>query len=165
MRSIRPAQATDLETILAVLAAARNFMCATGNPHQWVDGYPSAAVVEADLARGGGYVVEDDGAVVAYFAFLPSPEPTYAAIEGGAWLDDTASYHVVHRIGSYPHVHGIFDAILDWCFEQEPNIRIDTHRDNRIMQHLIARYGFSYCGIIHLASGAERLAYQKIKLT
>ena len=125
----------------------------------------SAAVVEADLARGGGYVVEDDGAVVAYFAFLPSPEPTYAAIEGGAWLDDTASYHVVHRIGSYPHVHGIFDAILDWCFEQEPNIRIDTHRDNRIMQHLIARYGFSYCGIIHLASGAERLAYQKIKLT
>ncbi len=163
MRTIRPAQATDLESILAVLAAARIFMCETGNPHQWVDGYPSAAVVEGDLARGGGYVVEDDGTLVAYFAFLPSPEPTYSVIEDGAWLDDTMPYYVVHRIASYPHAHGIFDAILDWCFAQHPNIRIDTHRDNRIMQHLITRYGFRYCGIIHVASGAERLAYQKIR--
>ena len=163
MRTIRPAQATDLESILAVLAAARIFMCETGNPHQWVDGYPSADVVERDLARGGGYGVEDDGTLVAYFAFLPSPEPTYARIDDGAWLDDSSPYYVVHRIGSYPHAHGIFDAILVWCFAQHPNIRIDTHRDNRIMQHLITRYGFRYCGIIYVASGAERLAYQKIR--
>jgi hypothetical protein len=70
---------------------------------------------------------------------------------------------VVHRIGSYPEVHGVFASIMDWCFEADPNIRIDTHRYNLIMQHNILKHGFSYFGIILLASGDERLAYQKIK--
>jgi hypothetical protein len=30
------------------------------------------------------------------------------------------------------------------------------------MQHNIQKHGFVYCGIIHLLSGDERLAYQKI---
>ena len=30
------------------------------------------------------------------------------------------------------------------------------------MQHCIKQYGFTYCGIIYLANGDERLAYQKI---
>ena len=30
-----------------------------------------------------------------------------------------------------------------------------------IMQHNIAKHGFTYCGIIYLANGDERLAYQK----
>ena len=41
------------------------------------------------------------------------------------------------------------------------NIRIDTHRDNRIMQHVLEKFGFTYCGIIYLLSGDERLAFQK----
>ena len=68
----------------------------------------------------------------------------------------------MHRIASYPEIHGVFRAIMDWCFERDGNIRIDTHRDNHIMQHNILKYGFRYCGIIHLASGDERLAYQKM---
>ena len=31
-----------------------------------------------------------------------------------------------------------------------------------IMQHVIQKHGFTYCGIIYLLSGDERLAYQKI---
>lgn len=34
----------------------------------------------------------------------------------------------------------------------------------KIMQHNIVKHGFSYCGIIHLASGDERLAYQKLRV-
>jgi len=41
-------------------------------------------------------------------------------------------------------------------FSHDSNIRIDTHRDNRIMQHVISKYGFTYCGIIYLANGDER---------
>ena len=37
---------------------------------------------------------------------------------------------------------------------------LDTHKDN-IMQYNIEKYGFTYCGIIYLASGDARLAYQK----
>jgi RimJ/RimL family protein N-acetyltransferase len=156
---IRAAHKEDLTDIMAVLAAAKEIMRSSGNAGQWVNGYPSEAVILNDIEMGYGYVVEEKR-IVGYFAFIPSPEPTYSYIEGGSWLDDKP-YHVVHRIGSYPDVHGVFKAIMDWCFEQDPVIRIDTHKDNRIMQHCILQYGFTYCGIIYLQSGDQRLAYQK----
>ena len=162
MRTIREATAADTDGILEVMAAARGIMRSSGNLHQWGDSYPSAEAIDADRARHGGFVVEDDGRVTGYFAFLPSPEPTYSYIEGGAWLDDSLPYHVIHRIASFPEAHGIFSDMLAWCSERESNIRIDTHRDNRIMQHLLQKHGFTYCGIIYLASGDERLAYQRI---
>ena len=160
---IRIAHKEDLAEVMAVLAAAKGIMRASGNYGQWVGGYPSEGVILDDISKGNGFVVLEDDRIVGYFAFIASPEPTYARIDGGAWLDDERPYHVVHRIGSYPEVHGVFRAVMDWCFERDPNIRIDTHRDNRIMQHCIDRYGFSYCGIIYLESGDERLAYQLIR--
>ena len=148
--------------IITVMDAAKQIMRQSGNMHQWVDGYPSEAVIKADMEVGGAFVIEDDAQIVGYFAFLPSPEPTYDRIYAGEWLDDVLPYHVVHRIASYPQVHGIFSSIMDFCFSKDANIRIDTHRDNHIMQHNIDKHGFTYCGIIYLASGDERLAYQKI---
>ena len=160
-REIRLARREEIPAIMAVLDAARGIMRASGNMLQWAGGYPSEAVIEADIASGNGYVVTDAGRVVGYFAFIASPEPTYAKIYEGSWLDDARPYHVIHRMGSFPGARGIFKSIMDWAFEREPNIRIDTHRDNHIMQHCITSYGFTYCGIIYLASGDDRLAYQK----
>ena len=160
---VRPARGEDAPAILAVLEAAKGIMRATGNRHQWADGYPFEADILRDIGRGGGYVVEvvDEGRIAGYFAMLPSPEPTYARIEGGAWLEDASPYLVIHRIGSLPDVHGVFRALLDFALSRCPNIRIDTHRDNTVMQHLLEINGFRYCGIIYLASGDERLAYQR----
>ena len=160
--TIRTASKEDLKSIMTVLEAARGIMRENGNAGQWVNGYPTKGIILSDIEKGYGHVVEDEGRVVAYFAYVPSPEPTYLIIYEGAWIDDTLPYHVVHRIGSYPDVHGVFGAIMDWCFQRERNIRIDTHRANSIMQHCILKYGFQYCGIIYLESGDERLAYQKI---
>ena len=86
-------------------------------------------------------------------------EPTYDYIEG-AWLTDEP-YGVIHRIASYPDVHGVFSAIIDFAAARYPHLRIDTHRDNRIMQHVITAAGFTYCGIIWLPDGTERLAYER----
>ena len=160
--TIRTASKEDLKSIMTVLEAARGIMRSSGNAGQWVNGYPTEEIILNDIARGYGHVVEKEGRVVAYFVFIPSPEPTYLSIYEGAWIDDALPYHVVHRIGSYPDVHGVFNAIMDWCFQRERNIRIDTHRANGIMQHCILNYGFQYCGIIYLESGDDRLAYQKI---
>lgn len=160
--TIRPAHTQDVTAIMGVLQAAKGIMRASGNALQWVNGYPSVDVIEADIAGGFGHVVTDGSAVVGYFAFIPSPEPTYSYIEGGSWLEDTLPYHVVHRIGSLPSAHGVFRAIMDWCFSNDRNIRIDTHHDNHIMQHCILSYGFTYCGIIYLESGDPRLAYQRL---
>jgi len=152
----------DGESLMEVFAAAKGIMAADGNVNQWIDGYPSLDIVQSDIEKDGGFVVEDDGKIVAYFAFLPSPEPTYDKIYDGKWLDDSKPYHVIHRIASFPEVHGIFQSIMEFCFAKERNIRIDTHRDNKIMQHNIEKHGFKYCGSIHLANGDERLAYQKM---
>ena len=160
-RIIREAEVADIDGIMPVLEAAKGIMRSDGNTSQWSDGYPSREAILSDIRRGGGFViVEPAEEIVAYFAFLPSPEPTYDYIEGGEWLDDVKPYHVIHRIASYPDVHGIFSDIMDFCFSRDPNIRIDTHRDNSIMRHNILKHGFTYCGIIYLASGDERLAYQ-----
>ncbi len=161
--SIREAKPTDIAEIMLVMEAAKKIMRASGNMHQWTDGYPSEAAITADMEKKGGFVIEDANKIVGYFAFLASPEPTYAQIYEGQWVDDALSYHVVHRIASYPDVHGIFSTIMDFCFSRDTNIRIDTHRDNKIMQHNLQKHGFTYCGIIYLLSGDERLAYQRIK--
>ena len=161
-RRIRPATYADIPAILELMEAARGIMRASGNLHQWGDGYPQAEHIAADIDRAGGFLLEDDGVPGAYFAFLPSPEPTYAKIYDGAWLDDSLPYHVIHRIASRPDVHGVFRSIMDWAFARDPNIRIDTHRDNTIMQHNILHCGFRYCGVILLASGDPRLAYQHL---
>ena len=148
--------------IMKVMEAAKGIMRQSGNMQQWSDGYPSETAIRGDMGGKGGFVVEDNERLVAYFAFLQSPEPTYSKIYEGKWIDDSRPYHVVHRIASYPDVHGIFSSIMDFCLLHDTNIRIDTHRDNKIMQHVVLKHGFTYCGIIYLLSGDERLAYQRI---
>ena len=161
-RTIREAKPIDVTDIMQVMEAAKKIMRSSGNMHQWGDGYPSEAVIFSDMEKHGGFVIEDAGRIVGYFAFLPSPEPTYSKIYDGEWIDDTRPYHVIHRIASYPEANGIFSTIMDFCFSHDSNIRIDTHQDNRIMQHNIEKHGFTYCGIIYLLNGDERLAYQKL---
>ena len=162
MKTIRLAREADLPAIVSVIEAAKGIMRASGNMFQWNDGYPSGEVILADIAAANGFVICEDGGVVAYFALIASPEPTYNVIYGGKWLDDEKPYHVIHRIASTSESHGVFAAIMDYAFSVDGNIRIDTHRDNSIMQHNILKHGFSYCGIIYLLSGDERLAYQRI---
>ena len=44
--------------------------------------------------------------------------------------------------------------------ERVKSMRIDTHPDNKIMQHLVERLGYTYCGDVVIES--RRLAYEKI---
>lgn len=109
--TVRKAQAADISSIMTVLTAAKGIMRASGNPNQWKDGYPTEETVLADIESGYGHVVVADG-IVAYFAFIPSPEPTYSYIEDGAWLDNTLPYHVIfikrRRAVGVPAVVGSF---------------------------------------------------------
>lgn len=157
---IRPAAPADLEAMLAVYAAARAFMARTGNPHQWGDdGYPKRELLERDIAQGHSYVIEgEDGAVHAVFFYAPGPDPTYAVIEDGAWLNHRP-YGVIHRIAGDGQIRGVLAQAVAFCRELCPEVRIDTHHDNRVMQGALAKQGFRRCGVIHLENGDPRIAY------
>lgn len=156
---IRNAEHTDLPQILAIYQRARDYMRATGNPNQWKNTSPKIELLERDILLGQLYVLEEDGALQGVFALIPGQDPTYGYIEG-QWLNG-APYATIHRIASAGQQKGILADCLQWCFSRYSNLRIDTHHDNSIMQHLLCKHGFTRCGVIYLESGEPRIAYQK----
>ena len=163
-RKIRLSTPADIPTLLHLAREAKETMRRSGNMEQWTDNYPSAEVFLSDIERGGSYLISDGrtGQPVATFAFLPGPDPTYTRIDGAGWTDWESPYYVIHRIASLPTERGIMQTILEYAFSRTHNIRIDTHRDNVIMRHLMQKHNFTYCGIIYLANGDERLAFQRL---
>lgn len=160
---IRKSTFTDLDRILELYKNARAFMAANGNPTQWGTTNPPRDMIEHDISTGHSYVCEENNNIIATFFFDKCEEPDYAAIYDGQWLNDTP-YGVVHRITSDGTIKGTASFCLQWAYEQCKNLRIDTHRNNHIMQHLLKKNGFSYCGVIYIKDGSERLAYQKSEL-
>ncbi len=158
---IRKAKIEELDLLMEKYARARKFMAEHGNPNQWGSDKPSRAQIEADILAGDSYVCEEDGKIVGVFYHKIEEDPTYAVIEAGEWISNEP-YGVVHRITSDGTVKGTASFCLSWAFEQCKNLRIDTHRDNIVMQNLLKKNGFTYCGIIHIEDGSERLAYQKL---
>lgn len=157
---IRKTTMDEMERLLALYEAARLFMADHGNPHQWGDSYPEKSLLEQDIRQGCSYVCEEEGRIVATFFYQYGPDKSYQEIHEGAWLDDSP-YGVVHRITSDGSARGAASFCLNWALEQCGNIRIDTHRDNLVMQGMLKKNGFAYCGIIILEDGTERLAFQK----
>ena len=159
---IRNAEQTDIEAIMGIYDVGRSLMRATGNAAQWVNGYPSRALIEGDIAKGNCYVIEgDDGMAHAVFAFIIGADPTYAVIEDGAWLNDEP-YGTIHRIASDGALRGVLGEAVAFALERTGNLRIDTHEDNVPMQGALAKAGFARCGIIYCEDGTPRIAFHLI---
>lgn len=156
---IRKTNIDDIPHIKEIFAIARHFMASTGNPNQWKDNYPNEQVLHDDIQRGDSYVCISGGRIVATFFLRGGIDPTYNKIYKGAWLNNNP-YATIHRIASDGSTKGILHVVLQFALSQYNTIRIDTHRDNIVMQNALAKENFKYCGIIHCWSGDERLAYQ-----
>ena len=158
---IRKARPSDIDEVMEIFSSARKFMRNTGNKKQWVNGYPSREVIEEDQQSGCSYVVEENGEIIGTFFFKLGVDPTYIKIYDGKWIND-GGYGVIHRIAVKYHGRNITTLVYNYCFDKAKSLRIDTHRDNIPMQRSLSKNGFVYCGIIFLANGEERLAYQRI---
>ena len=156
--NIRKATLSDLNEILRVYSAARKFMAENGNPTQWAGGYPPCELLESDIKSGLLYVCETSGTINAVFYTTGGIDPTYINIEQGEWLN-AKPYGVIHRIASDGTQRGVLANCIDYCKKIYDNIKIDTHEDNKIMQHLLEKNGFHRCGIIHIENGEPRIAY------
>ena len=188
MRSIRKAFMRDIDIIMRIYEEARVFMRSTGNGSQWGDSFPPRGIIAADIENGDLYVctekqqsggqsaaeeikeaeetkkiekIEEIEETVGVFYFKVEEEPTYKRIDGGGWLNNEP-YGVVHRMAGSRKAKGVAAFCLDWCEKQCANIRIDTHRDNIVMLKVLKKAGYTHCGVIYVANGSERLAFQKV---
>lgn len=159
--SVRLSTPKDLPRLLEIYDDARAFMKETGNPLQWGDVHPPKEIISEDTGSDHGFVVTNtDGEVIGAFAFYLGEDPTYQVIREGKWLNDEP-YGTIHRVAAKKGYHGILKAALSFAETRIDNIRIDTHADNKVMQHLLNKYGFTRCGIIDTWNGDERIAFQK----
>ena len=157
---IRKAKIADLPDLYDVFEHAKQIMRNSGNLHQWDNNYPGEKLLRQDIEKGQLYVVEEDG-IVACFVLQEGDDPTYAKIDG-AWRS-SSPYMTIHRIAKRGG-SSIFKEVMAFAKTKSKHLRIDTHADNAIMQHLIIENGFHYCGIIYLENGDRRLAYEYLEL-
>lgn len=158
---IRYATPEDLPRIMEIYHGAQKFMAETGNPTQWGTTYPEQSLLEEDIAKKQLYVVIRDDEICGVFVFFIGDDPWYAVIDDGAWLDDSL-YGVIHRIASKVGAKGIFREAMDFGLALIDHLRIDTHADNKIMQHVVTKNGFKRCGIVYVDEGSPRIAYEYI---
>ncbi len=159
---VRNAVLEDIEQIMEVYRASKEYMVASGNPNQWVNGYPTREIIESDISRQQFFVCEENGQIHGAFMFFIGEEPTYQIIEDGSWKNEEP-YGTIHRLGSDGKQKGIFEACLSFCKKNHANLRADTHHDNKTMQHLLEKHGFERCGIVYMKDGSKRIAYQLLK--
>ena len=131
---------------------------------QWHPGYPTLATIEEDIKAGNAYVFADNAEIYGYCCIIIGDEPAYKVIDG-AWKSDLP-YAVVHRMAFSQQSRGkglsekAFDLIKEFCANNGIDaIRVDTQGENVVMQHVLAREGFAYCGLVTF-DGGPKLAYE-----
>lgn len=160
-RIIRNATSKDLDRIMEIYDIARKFMRSHDNPNQWNNNHPTRSLVESDIALGKNNVIEVNGNVEAVFFFSTEKDPTYSYIEG-QWLNPNAEYGVIHRIASSGNIKGVLESAVGFALTYVKDLRIDTHKDNYVMQNAVTKMGYKRCGIIYLANGEPRIAYERV---
>lgn len=156
---------TQADTILHLLEQARLRMHASGIP-QWDETYPNRDLIQQDIDRQTAYVYRRAGEVGGYFVLSFAREPAYARIQDGHWRNANA-YGVIHRLALADAMvgHGVAQEMFAFAKKQAAargiyDLRTDTHAVNIPMQKALQKAGFQYCGIITLADGSFRNAYQ-----
>lgn len=168
---IRKTEEKDLNKLLRIFNGAKADLKSRG-VDQWQDGYPNRDIIEADIKNGVSYVSEHGGIIAASAVISFEKEKCYEALTGGRWLRPCdKNYAVIHRIAASPGEKrtGAASELLDYAVSlcrknKAGSIKIDTHRDNKVMRQWLEKHGFIYCGLVKLEDGGERIAFEKIIL-
>ena len=170
----RRAEIADMDALLDILEQAKAYLRESG-VDQWQEGYPNREALAADIEAGRGWLFEcvDNGEIAGYECVAMTPEVCYREIDG-AWLTEGENYAVIHRAMAAARYRGTRLAAEMFSFAAELaagmgrlSVRVDTHRDNKAMNRLCEKQGFTYCGVVDLglvdpASDSLRNAYEKI---
>ena len=109
----------------------------------------------------------EDGVIFGYACIDYEGEPAYKELKG-EWLSPVdADYVVVHRMAFSEESRGkgLADVAFRLVAEQAKakgieNFRVDTDEANKIMQSVLEKNGFTYCGVIWF-DNSEKIAFEK----
>ncbi|WP_283583780.1 GNAT family N-acetyltransferase [Limosilactobacillus difficilis] len=153
---ISKATPKDLDQLMTILEDGRNQLAEQGID-QWQGDYPNRQHIKEDIDNGFAYLVHsDDEQTIGAFSVVTPPDHSYDELDGH-WLLDTQKYRTIHRVAIHSNHAGhgyasqLFESVIDY-FQDVPEVeslRIDTHEDNKAMQHLITKHGFTRVGTLH----------------
>lgn len=162
MLLFRKSTLEDMDAMMEIVDAGKALLRSQGID-QWQKGYPNRELLVQDVQDGIGYVVEEDGRVVAMCAVTFTDEASYHTLRDGSWLTpDDSVYATIHRGAVARDCQGrglpafLFSSVADMARARNvKSVRADTHMENLAMQKALAKSGFIRCGIITLLGGSE----------
>ena len=164
---LRLSSEKDIDKILEIINDAKVYLRSQG-VDQWQDGYPNREVIEIDIKDSCSFVLEDEGTILGTTVIGFDGESTYDKIYEGKWLNNDI-FAAIHRmaVDKKSRNKGIADILIKNIenLVQKRGIRsikVDTHKNNKVMQNFLIKNGFIYCGIIYLQDGNERVAFEKL---
>lgn len=164
---LRKSRENDLKYIIEIINEAKEFL-KESKIDQWQQGYPNEEVILKDIENQHSYVLEDDNKIIGTVALSFDGEETYDLIYDGKWISNN-EYAVIHRIATSRryNIKGtgteIIKSIEKICKDKGiKSIKIDTHEENLVMQKLLNKNDFKYCGVIYLEDKAKRVAFEKV---
>ena len=165
---LRKAKSTELDEIMLIIEDGREFLRQQGI-NQWQHGSPSKETIEQDIKEQTSYVYEIDRNIVAT-AMLTNYDRDYEKYPT-LW-SKCDNYLVIHRIATIKNKRNqgvgrqFLSAIVEFAKKENIDyIRIDTHKDNKIMRKFLSNFGFVELGEIKLTmknnlDNKERIAYE-----
>lgn len=172
MTTIYMKQATkgDLAKVIDIIDLAKKTLKERG-VDQWQDGYPDHEILKNDIEQGITYLMMFDGQIVGTAALQQGIDENYQVIEDGAWSEySEEKYTVIHRIAIDSNYSGnnLADTMIHHLLTISRQLgytdtRIDTHFENKAMQHVIEKNGFIHRGTIRMHEDRQpRIAYQML---
>ncbi|MDF7639045.1 GNAT family N-acetyltransferase [Lactobacillus sp. ESL0791] len=164
---LRQATAEDFAQIMAILQDGANQLAESG-VNQWQGDYPSAQQIKEDIENGWAYLaMADDGQTIGVLSLVAGPDHYYDDLDG-KWLISTDNYFVIHRVAIHSKHAGkgyatkLLVSVINYIAASHPDvvsIRIDTHEDNKAMQHLINKMGFKRVGTLQGIYRDDEVSY------
>ncbi len=129
---------------------------------------PNPGVFRRDITAGNCWLFTFEGDAAGCMTLSLQDEPEYAQIEG-AWLTNDTPYGAIHRIAvrSFFRGCGLAAEMMQLAEDLSGgrgmvSIRTDVPADNAGMRRILEARGYTLCGTLRLASGAERIGYEKL---
>ena len=165
---LRKAKSTELDEIMLIIEDGREFLRQQGI-NQWQHGSPSKETIEQGIKEQTSYVYEIDRNIVAT-AMITNYDRDYENYPT-LW-SKCDNYLVIHRMATLKNIRNqgigrqFLSAIVEFAKKENIDyIRIDTHKNNKIMRKFLSNFRFVELGEIKLTmknnlDDKERIAYE-----